>query len=526
MRLLEDRERLEANLIDFFEAAWPHFDPAPFVPGWHLGAIAEHLQAVAEGQIRRLLINVPPRHSKTLITSVAFPAWVWARCPDRDIPLIGPQVKFMCLSYGDDLAMDNATLARRLVSSEWYQQRWGDRVKIARDQDAKNKFDTTAGGTRISASFGAGVLGRGADIKIIDDPHKVDEAESELTRERVIRTYDGTLKSRVTDPRISAEITIMQRLHEADLSGHILDDEDVVHLMLPAEYDPARHCVTVLGWEDPRTDEGDMLWPRRFGPDELAPFKRNPYEWSGQWQQQPVPRGGGIIKRDWWQLWDGDVARKYGLDWFDDELNEDGSIRERGNKEFPPFDLVIASLDTAYTTKTENDPSALTVWGGWHDKQGNRKWMLAFAWEERLELHTLVKKTAETCNKYKVDRLLIEAKASGHSVAQEIARLYGREKFGVQLIDPKQTDKVARAHSVVAMFAGNMVWAPETRWSDRVIDQCTSFPRASHDDLVDSVTQALRWLRDNGVAVMNFEREAEIEDFATYKKPVAPLYDV
>ena len=443
-----EAEELEASLIDFFEAAWPEVDPAPLQVNWHHRAIAEHLEAVAKGQIRKLLINVPPRHTKTILTSVVFPAWVWARQPNPEYPLTGPQAKFLCLSYSDQLVMDNATLARRLINSEWYQAHWGNRVIIASDQDAKNKFDTTAGGTRISASFGGTILGRGGDYKIIDDPHKVDEAEFEVVRESVIRNYDGTLKSRITDPRTSAEIIIMQRLHENDLAGHVLDtDPDFVHLNLPAEYDSGRHCTTSIGWEDPRQEDGELLWRDRFGERELEPYKRKPYEWSGQWQQAPAPRGGGIIKREWWQLW------------------------EAPDNKFPEFEYIIASLDGAFTEKEENDPSALTVWGVWSksamttvdDKTGHiwlgegpreRRLMLIHAWRKRLQFSGprierkpnesaamyrqrtmkdwgLIEWIEYTCTRYKVDKLLIEAKASGISAGQELRNRFPNLSFGI-----------------------------------------------------------------------------------------------
>lgn len=544
--MADEREALESRFIDFFAAAWPEFDPAPLSLSWHHEAIAEHLEAVAYGQIRRLLINVPPRHTKTLLVSVALPAWVWARQPDPRYPLIGPQAKFLCLSYSDQLVMDNATLARRLIASEWYQARWGKRVQVAHDQDAKNKFDTTSGGSRISASFGGTVTGRGAEWKLIDDPHKIDEGESEAIRQGVLRTYDGTLKSRVTDPRISAEIVVMQRVHENDLAGHLLDtSDDWVHLNLPAEYESARHCVTVLDWEDPRKEDGELLWPDRFGPAELAPFKRNPYEWSGQWQQMPSPRGGGIIKNEWWQIWDGIEAARYGLEWND----EPGKL-----KMMPACDFVLASLDTAYDTKKENDYSALTIWGSFQSPIGDqwgkdaildpegkrivlaaaggqvnfRRWMLLHAWQAKLEFHDLLERVAKDCAKYRVSRLLVEAKASGKSIAQEMRRAYARESYGVTEINPGNMDKVSRAHSIVYLFTDKMVWIPDpdvVEWAAMVIDECGKFPKGSHDDVVDSVTQALGWLRLAGLAERRDEREAEVLDSVTFRKRnVEPLY--
>ncbi len=518
----ETRKRLEGSLIDFFEAAWPHFDPAPFTPGWHLEAIAEHLEAVARGEIRRIVINVPPRHSKTLLVSVAFPAWCWAQPPDPETPLMGPQVKFMCLSYGDSLAMDSSTLAKRLVNSEWYQSYWGNRVKITKDQDNKEKFDTTAGGTRISSSFGAGILGRGADIKIIDDPHKVDEVESELTRERVIRTYDGTLKSRITDPKLSAEITIMQRLHEVDLAGHILQDKDVVHLCLPAEYEKDRHCSTSLGWEDPRTIEGELLWKQRFGETELAPFKINPYEWAGQWQQRPEPRGGGIIKRDWWQLWEKD--------------------------EFPEFEYIVASADTAFTEKEENDPTGCTVWGLFREGvHSYPKLMLIWAWRKHLELHGklveklpneselayqrrsqpswgLVEWLRHTCKRFKVDMLLIENRASGKDAGSALSRMFGPSTFGISLREPKG-DKVSRMHAVVPTFSQNLVYAPAREWADLVIDEVSSFPKGRYKDLSDSTSQALKYLRDMGLIEHAHEVEAADYESRLHRGQQKALYD-
>ena len=544
LRILTEAERLEASFIDFFAAAWPHIDPAPLQLNWHHRAIAEHLEAIAKGEIRKLLINVPPRHTKTLLASVAFPAWLWCQAPDAEFPLIGPHAKFLCLSYSDQLAMDNATLAHRLILSDWYQQRWGNRVKIAKDQDAKNKFDTQAGGTRISASFGGSVLGRGGDIKIIDDPSKVDEAESEVIRKNVLQTYEGTLKSRITDPHVSAEIIIMQRLHEADLAGHVLDtDQDFVHLNLPAEYESSRHCVTSIGWEDPRTEDGELLWANRFGADELAPFKRNPYEWSGQWQQLPVPRGGSILKSDWWQVWDAATAERCGLEWNNDK---------GATKNLPPCDLVIASLDPAFETKKENDYSALTIWGSFMmpldpERQiynavlgpggqriqvpvpglGVRRWMLLYAWQSRLEFHDLLERVAKDCKRYNVSNLLVEAVTGAKSIAQEMRRVYSRGTFNVTEINPGRVDKVARVHSIVSLFTDKMIWIPDPEvidWAAMVVNDCASFPKGSHDDVVDSVSQCLNWLRTTGLAERTAEYEADVLESIKYRKKPEPLY--
>lgn len=502
-------ERLEESLIDFLAAAWPQIDPAPFVRNWHLDAIAEHLEAVSCGEIRKLVVNIPPRHAKTLLCGVAWNAWTWAQRYDPDYPLMGPQAKFMYLSYGDQLSMDTATTARRLIQSPWYQQRWGNRVKIRGDQEAKAKFDTTAGGTRISASFGGSVLGRGGDIRVIDDPHKVTEVESEVMRRAVLQTYDETIKSRVTDPKNTAEVIIMHRVHEEDLTGHVLQDGDEwVHLMLPAEYDSFRKCVTVLGWEDPRKEDGELLWPAKWGEEELAPFKKLPYLWAGQYQQSPTPRGGGIILREWWQPWE----------------------QER----YPQCEYVLASLDTAYTEKQENDASALTVWGLFRDAGGNPKVILLYAWEGRLELHDLVTTVASICSvdgkldlpHFPVDKLIIEAKASGISVGQEMRRLYGQTgRFGVELIDPSRWgDKVARMYSIQPLFADEIVYAPDRKFADMVITNVTSFPKAAHDDIADSVSMAFKYLRDTGLLLRKEEQARETAEQLTFRNREEPLY--
>jgi predicted phage terminase large subunit-like protein len=532
-KILEDAERLETSLIEFHKAAWPVFDPAPYVHGWHLDAIAEHLEAVSSGQIRKLLINIPPRHSKTLLASISWPAWLWAKQKQEGNPLVGPQTKFLCLSYGDTLALDSAILMRRLVLSPWYQERWGSRVKLMGDQEAKSKFDNTAGGTRISASFDGTVTGRGGDIKIIDDPHKADEAESEVKREGVIRKYDGVLKSRMTDPKHTAEVVIMQRLNHQDLSEHLLDDGEHVHLWLPAEFESDRRCTTVLGWTDPRQDDGELLWPERFGKAELAPFKRNPYEWAGQWQQRPEVRGGAIIKREWWNPF-----------WTDD-----------GKIPVTPV-YCVASLDAAYTEKSINDPSGFTIWSVFRDDKGHSKIICLHAARFRLGIHGphqerlpgelekdflartkpqwgLTENVAHLCKRYRVDRLLIESKGPGISVAQSIRGMFSKQglPFGIDLVNPGTLDKVARVYAIQHLFSDNMIVIPTfgdgslREWGQMLVDECAAFPNGSTDDLVDSTSMALKHIRDRNLAVRIDERAAEEREImSSVRKSPEPLY--
>lgn len=520
IRRREDRDRYEDSFRDFFEAAWPHIDVTPYKPGWHLDAVAEHLTAVADGEIRNLIINEPPRHSKTKQCSVAFPAWIWAQTRREGYPLLGPHVSFMCLSYGLDLSLDSATLNRRLINGLWYQALWGDRYQLASDQDAKSKFDNTQGGTRISSSFEGGVLGRGAAIRIIDDPHKVSDVESEVVRKGVLETYENTLRSRVTDPKTSAQILVMQRIHESDLTGYILDnEEDVVHLMLPAEFDPPRKCVTVIGWEDPRKEAGDILWPEQFGARELAPFKKNKYIWSGQYQQIPTPQGGGILRAEWWKVWPPNG----------EELDRDG--KPKRPLEFPPMDYILMTVDTALTTKEENDWSAATVWGVFRDPAtGHPAIMLMDAWQDRLEFRPLVDKIMATASgtgttRPPVDQVLIEAKMNGHSVAQEITRLCRKGQYGIRL-DKVEGDKVARAYSVQHFFSSGLVYAPNRQYAEMTISNCAAFPKGQHDDLTDTVTAALRFLRRMNIAQFGDEYQEELAARMGPTRNPEPFYPV
>lgn len=547
-QLLElDRADCEDSLYEFLKQSWKFIDASTFTEGWPIEAIAEHLQAVVDGDIRRLIINIPPRMGKSSITSCAFPAWTWTQ--PAKTPTSGPGVQFLHASYAQQLALRDSVKCRRLIESPWYQSMWGDRFKLTSDQNTKTRFDNDQNGSRLSTSVGSALTGEGGSIIVVDDPNAAQEAFSEATIATTIDWWDSALSTRLNDPKTGAFVVIQQRLSEEDLTGHILSKDigEWTHLCLPMKYEWRRHSVTSIGWEDPRglTNEGEslvlvaddgeripaspeaeielekredtLLWPERFGPREVTILEKQlgPWAAAGQLQQRPEPKGGGIIKREWWQTW------------------------EPAN--YPTMDLIIATLDTAYTTKTENDPSAMTVWGIFSSdvnvmapnqaglRGGSRveysrsytevapKVMLMYAWQGRYELHDLVSKVAETCREMKVDQLLIENKAAGHSVAQEIRRMYGYEKFGVTMFDPKSQDKLARLYSVQHLFAEGLVYAPIRPWSEMVIAQVGQFPKGKHDDLVDTVSMAMRHLRDTGSILRPDEWRSEVQDSISFK---------
>jgi len=533
-----EAKRLEESLFEFVKAAWHVFDPAEFEENWHLKDVCDHLEAVARGNIRRLLVNVPPRTGKTAIASICFPAWVWAQRTRG--PLMGPQVSFLYTSYAEQLSLEHSLKCRRLIESRWYQGLWGDRFRLASDRNTKGHFENDRGGYRMASSVDAKATGFGADILVADDPHLVKEAESDLVREDTVKWWTETMPSRMNDRRTGAMIVIMQRVHEADLSGFIIDNElGYTHVCIPITYIPCFHVNAWVGdqiktkigeedcdevddddvfWVDRRRDDGELLWPDRYSAEEIAKIERElgPYAFAGQYLQNPAPRGGGIIRHEWWQPWDDEVAAEVGA--------KPGT--------YPPCEYILASLDTAFTEKEENDPSALSIWGIWRDKSRNPNIILMLCWAEHLSLHDLTRRVGDDCKTFKVDRLIVEDKAAGHSVAQELGRIFGLFDFGIELVNPskgfiKSPDKAARLHTVVHLFAEGMIWAPVDRaWTRDMIKQCATVPRAAHDDLADSCSQALIYLRRAGWAQRKEEVALQVEDEVRFRPRPMPLYPV
>jgi len=389
------------------------------------------------------------------------------------------------------------------------------------------KFETTATGFREAVAAGS-ITGSRGDVVIIDDPHSVEGAASDAMRQSTLEWFTEAVPTRLNNPRRSAIVVIMQRLHEEDVSGVIINRKlGYDHIMLPMRFEPGRAKATMLGISDPREEEGELLFPARFPEDVVDRDERvmGPYATAGQHQQNPEPRGGGIIKRAWWKRWD--------------------------RPAYPPFSYVVAALDTAYTEKEENDPSAMTVWGIFsggdqtaqitrsvnrHDEAmqmaeraytaEHPKAMLIYAWTERLELHDLVEKVRETVGDYGVDHLLIEDRAAGHSVAQELRRIYGYDDFGVQLVNPGKADKVARLYSVQHLFADGLVYAPERTWAEAVINQVAQFPKGKHDDLTDTLSMAMKYLRESGLIVRSSEHSSALDSSRMLEDKSGPLYPV
>lgn len=534
-----DRVECEESLSTFLMHAWRFIDPAPYVHGWVIDALAEHLEAVCDGDLKRLLINIPPRMGKSSIISVAYPAWVWAQ--EHRSPTSGPGVPFLHASYAYKLAIRDSVRRRRLMKSTWYRNKWANRFNILIEQDQKVRFANDQGGESLITAVEAGVTGEGGNCIIVDDPNNAREVLSEAIIQSTNEDWwDGAMSTRLNDPKTGAVIVVQQRLGELDLTGHILarEPDRWTHLCLPMHYEPQRSFVTSIGWEDPRKAEGELLFPERFDETSVKELQASLKMWraAGQLEQRPEPMGGGIIKRDWWQVWP--------------PGGED--LHQASQLFYPPFDYIVASLDTAYTEKTINDPSALTVWGVFSGDvvaqmvqvapgvtqrtyvETSNRVMLAHAWSEHLEIHPLVQRVHKTCLQFKVDMLLIEDKAAGLSVAQELRRLFAtkdKAAYGVRVMRPiagggyTKNSKVARLYSVQNIFEEKMVYAPDRPYAEMVIAQCGTFPNGQHDDLVDTTSQALRFLRDSGMLIRGEERMSEAEEMMQHKgRPPPPLY--
>lgn len=290
-------ERLSRSLSAYQRAAWHVVEPqTPYIHNWHVDAITEHLEAVTSGQIRNLLINIPPRHEKSLNVSVFWPTWVWTA---------QPHIQWLYSSYVQALSTRDSVKCRRVIQSPWYQERWGHGFRMTGDQNVKTRYENDKNGYRIATSVGGAGTGDGGDIIVVDDPHNVLEGESDKKREAVLTWWDEVMSTRLNNPQTGAKVIVMQRVHERDLSGHVLEQGGYEHLMIRAEYVLTTH-VSVTGFRDPRTKQGDLLWPERFPQSVIDDLKirLGDYAYSGQCQQEPTARKGGLFERGWFEVVD------------------------------------------------------------------------------------------------------------------------------------------------------------------------------------------------------------------------------
>jgi predicted phage terminase large subunit-like protein len=422
---------------------------------WHLEVIAAKLTAVRQGKIRRLIINLPPRHLKSLMASIAFPAW----CLGHD-----PSAQVLCVSYAEALSNKLARDCRSIILSPWYRRIFPTR--LAAHRQAVQEFLTTRQGYRLATSNGGVLTGRGADIILIDDPLKPEEALSDTQRQAANEWFSHTLYSRLNNKRTGAIVVIMQRLHEDDLVGHVLTQEpwEVISFPAIAEEDEVHKIETILR---PRTfirRRGEALHPEREPLDTLDRIRQTigEYNFAGQYQQSPAPLGGGLVKAEWFKYY--------------------------GEKDRPEsFDRIVQSWDTANKATELSDFSVCTTWG----VKGKDLFLLA-VFRQRLEYPALKRAVREQLCQFGANEVLIEDKASGTQLIQE---LIADGCHGVTRYQPT-CDKIMRLHAQTALIENGFVHIPETApWLAVYLHELTVFPKGKHDDQVDSTAQFLDWFK-------------------------------
>ena len=485
---------LEASFLEFVKEFWPVVEPgSDFLCNWHIEVICQQLEAVARGEVKNLIINVPPGTSKSTLTSVMFPAWVWT---------LQPGARFFGASYSEPLALRDAALCKAIIQSPRYRALWPG-VTVKRGEDQKTHYGLTSGGWRMATTVGGRGTGMHPHYKIIDDPHNVKQSESDVQRQEALDWFDGTITSRGVILK-AATIIIMQRLHQDDLTGHVMKAlnyaRDWVHIVIPMRYEPHREPTrTRQVFKDPRTVDGELLWPAVFTETAVANMEAllGSYRTAGQMQQRPSPDGGGIIKTEFIELWP-------------------------ANKGVPDLFYVLQSYDTAFTQNTQNDPSACCVWGIGEHETGPRKGenfaILLDSWTDHLEYGELKKKVMDDWGadyggqkqangkkdplhpSRRADAILIEEKGSGISLLQDLRKA----RLPVRGYNPGRADKIARGHIVSPLIEAGLVYVLESKrepgkpvtWARPLFTQCEEFPNGEHDDLVDTLTQALIFLRD------------------------------
>lgn len=496
LSLLEEFDAEDARLDfkRFVVAAWPQIEPGrPFTPGWHLDAIAEHLEAVSRGEITRLLVNMPPRHGKSSLISVLWSAWLL---------LNDPSTRLLCASYAMNLATRDNLKTRRLIKSPWFRARYGNRLNIVKDQDAKIKFETTKLGYRMAVSVGSSATGEGGDILILDDPHNIDEKESDTKRESAIDWFNNTWSTRLNDQRTGKMVTVGQRIHMGDVSGHIRDTDDgeCVFLNLPAEFDPQRRCVTPVvsssdspyAWKggDPRREEGELLWTERFPPEviEKAKSRHGPLGYSALYGQDPIPPGGFVFSKEYERLFaispQGDM---YIL------------ITPEGYKSVPVEQCwEITTSDVAAKDKEINDFTVFEHWAITPDNDVLLLDLLRGHWSTpkqkehaRLFYHTWLS--------HRYMGFWFEDVGYQSAIAQDLLL----EGMPCLEFHP-QGDKVYRAGGASiwqqtgkVYFRQGAVWLPEFQ------KEIYTFPLANHDDQVDPFSMVCMIVRDPGIRPLN-----------------------
>lgn len=463
----------QRRLKKFVEFAWNWIEPYEFRDGWHIDVICEHLEAVNRGEIRRLLINIPPRHGKSLIFSVFWPAWTWLQDDlfDEDgfkIPTMGRGCRFLFASYSERLSLRDSVRTRTILKNPVFLRNYD--IRISPSMDTKIRFDIVGGGYRVATSVGGMATGEGGDILGVDDPHNVKQGESDAVREETVRWFAEVLPSRFNDPNHGAIGVIMQRVHERDVSGYILEKElGYTHLCLPARYE-RNHIYYCKA--DRRTEEGELLWPEHFNETALTDLERQlgEYAAAGQLQQRPAPRSGGMFQRHWFKIvtelparrtriraWDiaGSIAA-YDPDW------TVGVLMSRCDQGYYWIEDVVRFRATSHEV----------------DRQ-----MRAQAMLDGVRTKITVPQ---------------DPGAAGKAHAEHMVRnLAG---FNVKILRPTG-DKEVRAKAFAAQAEAGNVRLLQAPWNNEFLNELCSFPNSRFDDQVDAAADAFNELAQTGPTV-------------------------
>jgi predicted phage terminase large subunit-like protein len=465
---LKDRELAQTKFIKFVEKVWP-----TFISGAHHKRMADAFERVANGTCKRLIINMPPRHTKSEFASYLLPAWFLGRFPNKKI--------IQCSNTGE-LAVGFGRKVRNLVDTETYHEVFPE-LSLSTDSKAAGRWNTSKGGDYFAIGVGGTVTGKGADVLIIDDPHSEQEAAMAATNPDV---YDKVYEWYTSGPRQrlqpgGAIIMVMTRWAQRDLTGQVLKSaaqragEEWEVIEFPA----------IL-------PSGNPLWPQFWSIEELTALKEElpNSKWQAQYQQNPVGNESAIVKRDWWQWWEEDRP--------------------------PECEYILQTWDTAFEKHQRADYSAGTTWGVFtHHKDQSKNIILLNTYKKRVEWVELKKDVLQEYKEYEPDGLLIEKKATGAPLIYEL-RAMG---IPVQEYTPsKGQDKIARLNSVSDIIASGKVWVPRTRWAEELVDEIAAFPSGEHDDLVDATTLALMRFRQGGFLRLPVDEPEEIQWFKSPRR--------
>lgn len=454
-----ERELCRRSLAEFAKRAWHVLEPAAELKwGWALDAICLHLEAVTDGRITRLLMNVPPGSMKSLLTGVIWPAWEWGA---KGMP----EMRFIGTAHEETLAIRDSRKCRDLIKSEWYQKLWP--LQLAADLDGKREFGNVHKGSRQARAF-TSMTGVRGDRVILDDPISADNANSEAKLEAARIAFTETLPTRINSDK-SAIVVIMQRLNEKDVSGVILEmGLPYVHLYIPMRFEANNRCTTEIGWTDPRTEDGELMFPERFSEAQVKELETTlgTYGAAGQLQQRPSPRGGGIINTTWFKYW---------------------TI-------CPQLDFRLITVDTAQKTAQQNDYSVLQCWGRSKTGQAVMIDQLRGKWEApellvqarafwiKHQQHQL-----PVFSRAALKGMYVEDKVSGTGLIQTLRR----EGIPVVAIQ-RNNDKISRGHDAAPFIeSGNVLLPQDAPWLSDFLSECGTFPAGAHDDQLDPMFDAI-----------------------------------